>query len=101
MRIPTQLLVASLAGALALLLGSASQAATAVSVFRGAVFIESTGAPVGTQVEALVGANLCAQSKTVPSPVDTGFGSIYSLVVPSANEKPGCGTEGAKVTFRV
>jgi len=70
-------------------------------MFQGAGFVDSAGAPVGTPVEAVIGSTVCAQAKTVPSPVDTGFGSIYTLVVPSASDVSGCGVEVALLTFRV
>jgi hypothetical protein len=102
MRLLTQLLGASFGIVLAALLPAlASNAAGSVAIFKGAVFIDSAGAPVGTKVEALVGSTVCAEVKTVPSPVDTGFASIYNLAVLSATDKSGCGTEGARVTFRV
>jgi hypothetical protein len=102
MRLLAQLLIAT-AGVGAMFLGAAMTHAESApaSIFRGAVFIDSAGAPVGTQVEGLVGSTVCAQTQTVPSAVDTGTGSIYTLALPAAANKSGCGTEGAKVTFRV
>jgi hypothetical protein len=65
--------------------------------------------PDPTEVRAFVGATQCAAVgtkalRTAPSeahPTGEFGGNLFGLIVPPAGVKPGCGTQGATVTFCV
>ncbi len=61
--------------------------------FYGTVQLDGRAAPAGTTVVAMVGTNTCGRGT-----VDA-FG--YVVDVASAFTQPGCGTEGATVSFQV
>ena len=67
-----------------------------VSGFSGSVWKDGAPAPDGTRVEALVGEKVCGET-TASGIRESG----YSMWVVSAEEKGGCGEEGAEVRFRV
>lgn len=66
--------------------------------FHGQVFIDIAPAPMGIPIQAKIGETVCDEAVT-----EVGFASLpsYFLSIPPAEEKPGCGVEGAVVTFAV
>lgn len=85
--------VALLASSTALGSRSASAQPTPPTRFFGSV----TGAAAGATVEARVGSNVCGTGTVTAS----GSALSYVVDVSSASTKPGCGTDGATVTFTV
>jgi hypothetical protein len=79
------------------------------AVFSAAIMVDAAAAPPGTLVQALIGDTICDESAVGGwSPRSGGLGfatgtapNTILVVVPSANEKAGCGTEGATITFRI
>jgi len=82
--------------------------------FAGTVKLDGQSVPDGTPVLALVNGNLCGESSRVPGEkgtwtinkdlADLGMctgDSIYIVDVVSDSQTPGCGIEGATVTFEV
>jgi hypothetical protein len=66
-------------------------------VLAGSVWIGDRPAPAGTLLLARVGDVVCGVTLvTEPTP-----GRNYSLAVTSADERPGCGVQGARVTLLV
>lgn len=64
------------------------------SGFWGNAYIGGTPAPVGAVVSAVIGSVECGSYT-----LDTA--GVYGLVVAPASTNPGCGTEGATVTFKI
>jgi hypothetical protein len=81
------------------------------ALFYATIMIDAAPAPEGTLVQALIGATVCDEYTlgVGPSSGRRGPFVVYShmqpntipLVVPSANEKEGCGSEGATITFTI
>jgi hypothetical protein len=84
------------------------------ATFAGTVKVDGQRVPDGTPVLALVNGNLCGESSREPGQkgtwtvdkdvADLGMhagDSIYIMDVASDSQTPGCGTEGATVTFLV
>lgn len=76
--------------------------------FMGLVWLDGTEPPMGTLVQAFVGDTECGERKTtiggnVAGQWLHGFigRAIYLMSVPSSDERPGCGTAGASVSFWV
>ena len=82
--------------------------------FAGTVKLDGQSVPDGTPVLALINGNLCGESSRVPGEkgtwtinkdlADLGMctgDSIYIVDVVSDSQTPGCGIEGATVTFEV
>jgi hypothetical protein len=76
--------------------------------FMGLVWLDGTEPPMGTLVQAFVGDTECGEHKTtiggnVAGQWVGGFigRAIYLISVPSSDKRPGCGTEGASITFWV
>ncbi len=67
------------------------------SRFAGSVTIDGQPAPVGTPIEARVGASSCG----VAAVFHQGGEARYVVDVAGAATQPGCGTPGATVTFVV
>jgi hypothetical protein len=88
-------LVASSATAL----GSRSAAAqpTPPTRFFGTVTVNGQPAASGATVQARVGSNVCGTGNVTVS----GNASNYVVDVASASTQPGCGTDGATVSFTV
>jgi hypothetical protein len=71
-----------------------AQPPTPPNRFFGNVTLDGTPAPAGANVTATIGGNICGQT-TVKAD------STYVLDVLSSNQTPGCGTDGASVSFTV
>jgi hypothetical protein len=71
-----------------------AQPPTPPNRFFGNVTLDGKPAPAGANVTATIGGNICGQT-TVKSD------STYVLDVLSSNQTPGCGTDGASVSFTV
>ena len=84
------------------------------ATFAGTVRVDGQTVPDGTPVLALVNGTLCGESSREPGEkgtwtldrdvADLGMhtgDSIYIVDVASDSQTPGCGTEGAVVTFQV
>ena len=71
-----------------------AQPPTPPNRFFGQVTLDTKPAPAGTNVTATIGGNVCGQT-TVKND------STYVLDAMSSNQKAGCGTDGASVSFAV
>jgi len=84
------------------------------ATFAGTVRVNGQNVPDGTPVLALINGKLCGESSREPGQkgtwtvdqdiADLGIhagDSIYIVDVASDSQTPGCGTEGAIVTFQV
>ena len=84
------------------------------ATFAGTVKVDGRSVPDGTPVLALINGNLCGESSRQPGEKGTwtldkdvadlsmrAGDSIYIVDVASESQTPGCGTEGAIVTFQV
>jgi hypothetical protein len=84
------------------------------ATFAGTVRVDGQDVPDGTPVLALINGKLCGESSREPGQkgtwtVDSDIAdlgihvgdSIYIVDVASDSQTPGCGTEGAIVTFQV
>jgi hypothetical protein len=81
------------------------------AVFYATIMVDAAPAPEGTLVRALIGDTVCdeytlglgaSSGRRGPFVVLTGMQpNTIPLVVPSANEKEGCGSEGATITFTI
>jgi hypothetical protein len=77
--------------------------------FMGLVWLDGTEPPMGTLVQAFVGGTECGQGGrttiggNVAGQWPDGFigRAMYLMSVSSSGKKPGCGTEGATVSFSV
>jgi hypothetical protein len=82
--------------------------------FAGIVKLDGQSVPDGTPILALVNGNLCGEGSREPGQKGTwtvhgdlddlgarAGDSIYIVDVVSDSQTPGCGTEGATVTFEV
>lgn len=77
--------------------GSASAQPTPPTRFFGTVTLNGQPAPNGATVQARVGSNNCGTG----SVTSAGSSSSYVVDVLSATTQPGCGTDGATVSFTV
>ena len=77
---------------------------------RAEIIIDAAPAPEGTVVQALIADTVCDEYTVGAGPSSGRQGPAFtphtrsntvSLVVPSADEKEGCGSEGATITFRI
>lgn len=95
-------------------IGAAGAQPAPPATFVGTVRIDGQSVPDGTPVLALVNGNVCGKSSREPGQegtwtldkdvADLGMhagDSIYIVDVASDSQTPGCGTEGALVTFQV
>ena len=95
-------------------IGAAKAQPSPPATFAGTVRVDGQSVPDGTPVLALVNDNLCGESSREPGQkgtwtvdkdvADLGMhsgDSIYIVDVASDSQTPGCGTEGAIVTFQV
>src|SRR6266498_199908 len=89
--------VALLAASTALGSHAASAQPTPPTRFFGTVTLNGQPAPSGATVQARVGTNACGTATVTAS----GGTSNYVVDVASASTTPGCGTDGATVTFTV
>jgi len=97
--------------ALVCALGAASAFATAPhtdqipsppATFAGSINDASGDVPAGETVEAYVGDTLCSNGgKTEKTGEGNARVTVYAVDVDSAQQTPGCGTEGATVTFKI
>jgi hypothetical protein len=84
------------------------------ATFAGTVKVDGQGVPDGTPVLALINGKLCGEGSREPgqkgtwtvdrdmADLDIHAGdSLYIVDVASDSQTPGCGTEGAIVTFQV
>lgn len=81
------------------------------AVFYATIMIDAAPAPEGTLVRALIGDTVCDEYRLGLGPPSGRRGPfvVYTgtqpntipVVVPSANEKQGCGSEGATITFTI
>lgn len=78
--------------------GAASSLQTA-STFEGTVWVDARPAPATAAVVVTVGATSCATATVTFT--SGGREVFYSVEVPSEADLPGCGTEGAEVTFTI
>ncbi len=77
--------------------GSASAQPTPPTRFFGTVTLNGQPAPNGATVQARVGTNNCGTGTVTAA----GSSSSYVVDVLSATTQPGCGTDGATVSFTV
>jgi hypothetical protein len=80
------------------------------AVLWAEIIIDAAPAPDGTVVQALIGNTVCDEYTLGVGSSSGVWGPIIppgrrpntiTMVVPSANEKEGCGTEGATITFLI
>jgi hypothetical protein len=77
--------------------------------FMGLVWLDGTEPPMGTLVQAFVGGTECGQGGrttiggNVAGQWPGGFigRAMYLMSVSSSDERPGCGTEGATISFSI
>lgn len=77
--------------------GSRAEAQEPAAVVFGFVAV-SAGQPTPTRVRALIGESVCGTSGQLAL---AGDAYLYTMVVASALEKPGCGVDGAAVRLQL
>jgi IPT/TIG domain len=88
----------SAAGAADLFTYTAAPASDPPARFAGRVVVNGGVAPTGTGIQAYIGSALCGSSTVFPSGGDTRY--VIDVAVADGTH-PGCGADGATVTFWV